>query len=81
MVKRAVRVKSQLKSHKSFANAFPKYCELVDNAKLYCTNSVGGPPRVKMSKSMSISEVTTSFSFTDTDTHVSVLLVGVVDSL
>uniref|UniRef100_A0A1J3ERQ0 Zeta toxin domain-containing protein n=1 Tax=Noccaea caerulescens TaxID=107243 RepID=A0A1J3ERQ0_NOCCA len=46
MVKRAVRVKSQLKSHKSFANAFPKYCELVDNARLYCTNSVGGPPRL-----------------------------------
>ncbi|KAG2255097.1 hypothetical protein Bca52824_074391 [Brassica carinata] len=46
MVKRAVRVKSQLKSHKSFANAFPKYCELVDNARLYCTNAVGGPPRL-----------------------------------
>ncbi|KAL0797335.1 hypothetical protein Bca101_052509 [Brassica carinata] len=46
MVKRAVRVKSQLKSHKSFANAFPKYCKLVDNARLYCTNAVGGPPRL-----------------------------------
>ncbi|EOA39428.1 hypothetical protein CARUB_v10012550mg [Capsella rubella] len=46
MVKRAVRVKSQLESHKSFANAFPKYCELVDNARLYCTNAVGGPPRL-----------------------------------
>ncbi|XP_010483366.1 PREDICTED: uncharacterized protein LOC104761894 [Camelina sativa] len=46
MVKRAVRVKSQLNSHKSFANAFPKYCELVDNARLYCTNAVGGPPRL-----------------------------------
>ncbi|XP_024009155.1 uncharacterized protein LOC18994438 isoform X2 [Eutrema salsugineum] len=46
MVKRAVRVKSQLKSHKSFAVAFPKYCELVDNARLYCTNAVGGPPRL-----------------------------------
>ncbi|XP_018486281.1 calmodulin calcium-dependent NAD kinase-like isoform X2 [Raphanus sativus] len=46
MVKRAVRVKSQLKSHKSFANAFPKYCELVDNARLYCTNAVGGPPKL-----------------------------------
>ncbi|KAG7645033.1 putative Zeta toxin domain, P-loop containing nucleoside triphosphate hydrolase [Arabidopsis thaliana] len=46
MVKRAVRVKPQLNSHKRFANAFPKYCELVDNARLYCTNAVGGPPRL-----------------------------------
>lgn len=59
MVKRAVRVKSQLNSHKSFANAFPKYCELVDNARLYCTNAVGGPPRVNKSKSISI--LTVSF--------------------
>ncbi|KAJ0954317.1 putative Zeta toxin domain, P-loop containing nucleoside triphosphate hydrolase [Helianthus annuus] len=43
-VKRAVRVNSQLKSHKRFANAFPKYCLLVDNAKLYCTNGSGVPP-------------------------------------
>ncbi|KAD6453043.1 hypothetical protein E3N88_07748 [Mikania micrantha] len=43
-VKRAVRVNSQLKSHKRFANAFPKYCHLVDNAKLYCTNAIGVPP-------------------------------------
>lgn len=41
---RAVRVNSQLKSHKRFANAFPKYCQLVDHARLYCTNAVGGPP-------------------------------------
>ncbi|GLT42214.1 hypothetical protein SLA2020_162280 [Shorea laevis] len=46
MVGRAVRVNSQLKSHKRFATAFPKYCELVDNARLYCTNSVGGPPKL-----------------------------------
>ncbi|KAH9764583.1 calmodulin calcium-dependent NAD kinase [Citrus sinensis] len=46
MVKRAVRVNSQLKSHKRFANAFRNYCELVDNARLYCTNAVGGPPRL-----------------------------------
>ncbi|KAL1188829.1 Calmodulin calcium-dependent NAD kinase [Cardamine amara subsp. amara] len=46
MVKRAVRVKPQLNSHKRFANAFPNYCELVDNARLYCTNAVGGPPRL-----------------------------------
>ncbi|CAF1923669.1 BnaC05g02390D [Brassica napus] len=46
MVKRAVRVRSQLQSHKSFANAFPKYCKLVDNARLYCTNAVAGPPQL-----------------------------------
>ncbi|KAL4567347.1 hypothetical protein LXL04_022930 [Taraxacum kok-saghyz] len=44
-VKRAVRVNSQLKSHKRFAIAFPKYCNLVDNAKLYCTNAIGVPPK------------------------------------
>ncbi|XP_047937837.1 calmodulin calcium-dependent NAD kinase-like [Salvia hispanica] len=43
---RAVRVKSQLKSHKRFANAFSRYTELVDNARLYCTNAPGGPPRL-----------------------------------
>ncbi|KAL1535743.1 calmodulin calcium-dependent NAD kinase-like isoform X2 [Salvia divinorum] len=43
---RAVRVKSQLKSHKRFATAFPRYTELVDNARLYCTNAPGGPPRL-----------------------------------
>ncbi|XP_015887820.3 calmodulin calcium-dependent NAD kinase [Ziziphus jujuba] len=43
---RAVRVKSQLKSHKRFASAFPKYCHLVDNARLYCTNAMGGPPKL-----------------------------------
>lgn len=43
---RAVRVNSQLTSHKRFANAFPRYCHLVDNARLFCTNAVGGPPTV-----------------------------------
>ncbi|KAK9068193.1 hypothetical protein SSX86_012304 [Deinandra increscens subsp. villosa] len=43
-VKRAVRVNSQLKSHKRFANAFSKYCRLVDNARLFCTNGIGVPP-------------------------------------
>ncbi|GER56163.1 P-loop containing nucleoside triphosphatehydrolases superfamily protein [Striga asiatica] len=43
---RAVRVKSQLKSHKRFASAFPRYSQLVDNARLYCTNAPGGPPRL-----------------------------------
>ncbi|BAT94754.1 uncharacterized protein HKW66_Vig0232380 [Vigna angularis] len=46
MTGRAVRVNSQLKSHKRFANAFPKYCNLVDNARLYSTNVVGGPPKL-----------------------------------
>ncbi|GAB4843248.1 hypothetical protein Ancab_013216 [Ancistrocladus abbreviatus] len=46
MMKRAVRVKSQLKSHKRFASAFRGYCQLVDNARLYCTNAVCGPPRL-----------------------------------
>ncbi|GFY84983.1 P-loop containing nucleoside triphosphate hydrolases superfamily protein [Actinidia rufa] len=44
--RRAVRVKSQLKSHKRFANAFPKYCQLVDNARLYSTNAMGSPPKL-----------------------------------
>ena len=40
MTGRAVRVNSQLKSHKRFANAFPRFCKLVDDARLYCTNDV-----------------------------------------
>ncbi|KAF9682971.1 hypothetical protein SADUNF_Sadunf05G0163600 [Salix dunnii] len=47
MCRRAVRVKSQLKSHKRFANAFLTYCHLVDNARLYCTNALEGPPKIK----------------------------------
>ncbi|KAL2325115.1 hypothetical protein Fmac_024173 [Flemingia macrophylla] len=46
MTGRAVRVNSQLKSHKRFANAFPRYCKLVDNARLYSTNAAGGPPKL-----------------------------------
>ncbi|XP_058770792.1 calmodulin calcium-dependent NAD kinase-like [Vicia villosa] len=46
MTGRAVRVNSQLKSHKRFAKAFPKYCKLVDNARLFCTNGVGAPPKL-----------------------------------
>ncbi|KAM7256443.1 hypothetical protein ACFE04_012184 [Oxalis oulophora] len=46
LMNRAVRVNSQLTSHKRFANAFKRYCNLVDNARLYSTNSVGGPPRM-----------------------------------
>ncbi|XP_073108090.1 calmodulin calcium-dependent NAD kinase isoform X2 [Elaeis guineensis] len=43
MINRAVRVKSQLKSHQRFASAFQGYCDLVDNAKLYSTNTLGTP--------------------------------------
>ncbi|KHN01076.1 hypothetical protein glysoja_000744 [Glycine soja] len=50
MTGRAVRVNSQLKSHKRFANAFPRFCKLVDDARLYCTNDVGGPPQLKWRK-------------------------------
>ncbi|XWS36383.1 hypothetical protein CRYUN_Cryun20dG0080600 [Craigia yunnanensis] len=46
MCRRAVRVKSQLKSHKRFADAFPTYCQLVDYARLYCTNALEGPPKL-----------------------------------
>ncbi|XP_039029534.1 uncharacterized protein LOC120163761 [Hibiscus syriacus] len=46
MCRRAVRANSQLKSHKRFANAFPTYCQLVDNARLYSTNALEGPPKL-----------------------------------
>lgn len=46
MTGRAVRVNSQLKSHKRFANAFQRYCKLVDHARLYSTNSVDAPPKL-----------------------------------
>ncbi|XP_056685233.1 calmodulin calcium-dependent NAD kinase isoform X2 [Spinacia oleracea] len=43
---RGVRVSSQLKSHKRFANAFPAYCQLVDQARLFSTNALEGPPKL-----------------------------------
>ncbi|KAJ8764702.1 hypothetical protein K2173_007791 [Erythroxylum novogranatense] len=46
MCRRAVRVRSQLNSHKRFANAFSTYCQLVDTARLYCTNALDGPPKL-----------------------------------
>ncbi|GJY47275.1 P-loop containing nucleoside triphosphate hydrolase superfamily protein [Tanacetum coccineum] len=46
MCRRAVRVRSQLTSHKRFANAFMTYCQLVDNARLYLTNALEGPPKL-----------------------------------
>jgi hypothetical protein len=41
ITKRAVRVRSQLQSHKRFAAAFRRYSRLVDGARLYSTNSMG----------------------------------------
>ncbi|XP_027095546.2 calmodulin calcium-dependent NAD kinase [Coffea arabica] len=46
MCRRAVRVQSQLRSHKRFANAFTTYCQLVDNARLYSTNALEGPAKL-----------------------------------
>ncbi|KAK1357119.1 Disks large-associated protein like [Heracleum sosnowskyi] len=46
MCRRAVRVRSQLNSHKRFADAFTTYCGLVDFARLYCTNALEGPPKL-----------------------------------
>ncbi|KAJ0230186.1 P-loop containing nucleoside triphosphate hydrolases superfamily protein [Hirschfeldia incana] len=46
MCRRAVRVRSQLRSHKRFADAFLTYCNLVDNARLYCTNALEGSPKM-----------------------------------
>ncbi|KAI3937497.1 hypothetical protein MKW98_018796 [Papaver atlanticum] len=46
LVGRAVRVNSQLRSHKGFANAFPNYCNLVDNARLFCTNGTRTEPKL-----------------------------------
>ncbi|KAL8150303.1 hypothetical protein V2J09_020111, partial [Rumex salicifolius] len=46
LCKRAVRVRSQLKSHKRFSAAFMTYCNLVDNARLYSTNALEGPAKL-----------------------------------
>ncbi|KAL6006858.1 hypothetical protein ACLOJK_032354 [Asimina triloba] len=46
MMGRAVRVNSQLKSHKRFASAFHRYCQVVDKARIYCTNVMGSPPKL-----------------------------------
>ncbi|KAJ6912071.1 hypothetical protein NC652_022374 [Populus alba x Populus x berolinensis] len=51
-----VRVHSRLKSHKRFASAFERYCQLVDKARLYCTNSVGAAPPRGLSKSIDINK-------------------------
>lgn len=58
---RAVRVKSQLKSHKRFATAFQGYCGLVDNARLYSTNSTGAAKVSRLTRhDQSISRVSDS---------------------
>jgi hypothetical protein len=41
VTRRAVRVRSQLQSHKRFAAAFQRYSRLVDGARLFSTNSLG----------------------------------------
>ncbi|PRQ36340.1 hypothetical protein RchiOBHm_Chr4g0390371 [Rosa chinensis] len=46
MIRRAVRVNSQIQCHQRFAKAFTGYCQLVDNARLYCTNAMAGPPKL-----------------------------------
>ena len=46
--RRAVRVNEQVKSHKRFASNFQSYCQLVDNARLYCSNAFGRPPAVML---------------------------------
>ncbi|KAM0028368.1 putative Zeta toxin domain, P-loop containing nucleoside triphosphate hydrolase [Helianthus debilis subsp. tardiflorus] len=46
MCRRAVRVRSQLTSHKRFARAFMTYCQIVDTARLYLTNDLDGPPKL-----------------------------------
>jgi hypothetical protein len=40
VTRRAVRVRSQLQSHKRFAAAFQRYSRLVDGARLFSTNSL-----------------------------------------
>lgn len=56
-----MRVNSQLKSHKRFANAFPNYCQLVDHARLYCTNGIGAPPTVSSKNLLLIVEFSIEF--------------------
>lgn len=62
MCRRGVRVKSQLKSHKRFAEAFLTYCQHVDNARLYSTNALEGPPKVH---STHTSPILLHYSFSD----------------
>ncbi|XP_057798012.1 calmodulin calcium-dependent NAD kinase-like isoform X3 [Salvia miltiorrhiza] len=59
MCRRAVRVNSQLKSHKRFAEAFMTYCNLVDNARLYCTNALEGAPKILLDLFLTATRVQT----------------------
>ncbi|CAH8306543.1 unnamed protein product [Eruca vesicaria subsp. sativa] len=45
MCKRAVRVRSQLRSHQRFADAFLTYCNIVDSSRVYCTNALENSPK------------------------------------
>ncbi|CAN6298519.1 unnamed protein product [Urochloa humidicola] len=55
ITRRAVRVRSQLQSHKRFAAAFHKYTRLVDGARLYSTNSLGSAQLIAWKDGMSSS--------------------------
>ncbi|CAN6291749.1 unnamed protein product [Urochloa humidicola] len=55
ITRRAVRVRSQLQSHKRFAAAFHRYTRLVDGARLYSTNSLGSAQLIAWKDGMSSS--------------------------
>ncbi|KAJ1294481.1 hypothetical protein BS78_01G149400 [Paspalum vaginatum] len=55
VTRRAVRVRSQLQSHKRFAAVFRRYCDLVDGARLYSTNSMGSAKLIAWKDSISSS--------------------------
>ncbi|CAL4934809.1 unnamed protein product [Urochloa decumbens] len=53
ITRRAVRVRSQLQSHKRFAAAFHRYSRLVDGARLYSTNTLGSAQLIAWKDGMS----------------------------
>ncbi|CAL4926295.1 unnamed protein product [Urochloa decumbens] len=55
ITRRAVRVRSQLQSHKRFAAAFYRYSRLVDGARLYSTNTLGSAQLIAWKDGMSSS--------------------------
>ncbi|CAN6287479.1 unnamed protein product [Urochloa humidicola] len=55
ITRRAVRVRSQLQSHKRFAAAFHRYSRLVDGARLYSTNTLGSAQLIAWKDGMSSS--------------------------
>ncbi|KAJ7545143.1 hypothetical protein O6H91_09G109100 [Diphasiastrum complanatum] len=44
--KRSVPIEGQLRSHKMFASSLEKYCQLVDNVKMYSTSWTGKKPEL-----------------------------------